>query len=569
MFQTQIAYLSLILCLAGILFRVVRWFTVSVGPEASDVGAGTRFAGAVQAVGASLVSPRRLMRLMGVAVLDLLLQRSILRQSRRRWALHLCISYGILMLVVLHVFDDQVTARIFTNYTSTLDPFQLGRHLLGGLVLLALVLALVRRFPRQGPRRPGDRAGAWSLGLLTLIVLSGACLEATQILSPTLFDEMVVDYMGSEDPDEIAPLKAFWAAEFHVGFTPRPATRDPSLLGEGRRLHADFCADCHSPPSSAVLAYPLVLALKPAAGTLDRLRADIWLEQVHFIVSCLVLVLLPWTRLFHLLSTPVNMLVNAGGHAAANRPANRPTRRALGLDACTRCKVCSTHCAVAPIEQVLGNPWILPSEKLTAVAGNAARRLAPAERARLSEGSFICTACGRCTTWCPAGIDLKDLWQASCDDLVRQGYPQLNDWIRHRSAAQWSRTLENRTGPATAKPSLHRPAVRLSDNAETFRACVQCTTCTNVCPVVALSEDPQRDLDLTPQQVMNLMRLRLKTMALGSRMVWDCVSCYKCQEHCPQGVRVADVIYELRNEACRRLENPAAGNASTEPGGQA
>jgi hypothetical protein len=34
-------------------------------------------------------------------------------------------------------------------------------------------------------------------------------------------------------------------------------------------------------------------------------------------------------------------------------------------------------------------------------------------------------------------------------------------------------------------------------------------------------------------------------------------------------VRVADVIYELRNEACRRLENPAAGNASTEPGGQA
>jgi heterodisulfide reductase subunit C len=102
----------------------------------------------------------------------------------------------------------------------------------------------------------------------------------------------------------------------------------------------------------------------------------------------------------------------------------------------------------------------------------------------------------------------------------------------------------------------------LADNPDTFWACVQCTTCTNVCPVVAASHNPRNDLDLTPQQVMNLMRLELKEMALGCRMVWDCVTCYKCQEHCPQGVPVADVLYELRNEACRRL-TPDSGPMDT------
>lgn len=565
---TQIAYLSLILCLAGIVCRLVRWFTVPVGPEARGVGPGARLAGALRAVGATLIQPRRLGKLLQVVVLDLLVQRSILRQSRLRWTIHLCLCYGILILVVLHVFDDQITAKIFNNYVSTLDPFQCGRHLLGGLVLLALVLAVVPRLAGPSPHRTASRAEGWVLGLLALIVISGACLEAAQILSPTVFGEMVIDYMGSDDPEEIAPLKAFWAVEFHVGFNPMPETQNPSVLEEGRQLHGDFCAACHSPPGSAVLAYPLVLALKPAAATLDRLRADLWLGHVHYLISCLVLVLLPWTRLFHLLSTPLSMLVNASGPAAVNLPVNRPTRRALGLDACTRCRACSAHCAVAPIERVLGNTWILPSEKVTGVAGNAAERLGPAARARLSEGSFICTACGRCTTWCPSRIDLQDLWQASRDDLVRQGYPLPHSWIRRHSTAQWARALENHATPETTQNPLRQPAIRLSDNADTFWACVQCTTCTNVCPVVALSDDPRRDLDLTPQQVMNLLRQRLKTLALGSRMVWDCVSCYKCQEHCPQGVRVADVIYELRNEACRLLKNPAVKKETAGSGGK-
>ena len=258
---------------------------------------------------------------------------------------------------------------------------------------------------------------------------------------------------------------------------------------------------------------------------------------------------LPFSKFFHMISTPISLMVRALGDASTHTPVNRLTRRAMGLDACTHCGVCSQHCSVKPVFQVIANDTILPSEKLGAAAKMAAGRNHLLESVELAEGSTICTRCGRCTQWCPSGIDLKDLWQASLKDLAQNGYPDPHSWIRTRSIARWADEAKQRGVGADPQPP-----VRLADNPESFWACVQCTTCTAVCPVVAASDNPQRDLDMTPQQIMNLLRMQLKELALGCRMVWDCVTCYKCQEHCPQGVKVADVLYELRNEACRRLK---------------
>jgi len=36
-------------------------------------------------------------------------------------------------------------------------------------------------------------------------------------------------------------------------------------------------------------------------------------------------------------------------------------------------------------------------------------------------------------------------------------------------------------------------------------------------------------------------------------MVWDCATCYQCQEQCPEGIRVADIMCELRALSVRRL----------------
>ena len=288
------------------------------------------------------------------------------------------------------------------------------------------------------------------------------------------------------------------------------------------------------------------------AASLDRVRMDIGLWYVHYFASCLALALLPFGKFFHLVSVPVSLAVRAVGDAAEAIPENRSTRRAMGVDACTHCGVCSRHCSVAPILAVIENRTILPSEKIGQVGRMARNKLSDSKHWRLAQGSAICTACGRCTDLCPSGIDLQDLWTASEADLNHRGYPTPHGWIRERTIAQWADQAKEKPKANEAEEE-RAPGPKFTENPDTFWACVQCTTCTTVCPVVAASDNPRQDLDMTPQQVMNLMRLELKEAALGCRMVWDCVTCYKCQEHCPQGVPVADVLYELRNDACRRL----------------
>lgn len=547
MTAAAIAYSALCIALLGSLWRIGRWFWIQIGPENQEPptprGAVRTFAAALKAV--FKIGPRRLLRSLFV---ETLLQLHVLKQDWRLWVMHVALFYGLVMLVVLHALDDFTVMPLGVDYMPTLNPWRFLRNLGGLLILAGVALAVwrCRADPlRKRTRTPADRLAR---ALLAAMVVSGILLESVQILSPSIFDAMVDDYAFSDDPQEIEALKAYWASSWGAGVTSALPAGDPQTLSLGREMHAAFCAACHDRPQSAWLSYPVSRALKPLAGPLDHLGLERLLWYLHFILACLGLALLPFNKFFHLLAAPISLMVRAGGPAEATAPALRPVRRAMGLDACTHCGVCSQHCAVAVIYQAIPNPTILPSEKIGALKRWAIDAQAPLS-SRLSEGSFICTACGRCTQWCPSGIDLQDLWQASQKDLVHRGRGPAHAWIRSQSAAQWA---------ARARSEPLRPASRahtlgLGDNPETFWACVQCTTCTNVCPVVAVAEDPQRDLDLTPQQVMNLMRLQLRELALGARMVWDCVTCYQCQEHCPQGVRVADILYELRNEALRRL----------------
>lgn len=558
MLFTISAYLSLAICLFGLIYRIGRWFRLQIGATSDSPNPGQRL-GSAAAAGLDLIFSRRLGSVLLALGKDVVLQQHLFRQDWRRWLMHMSLFYGVILLVFLHALDDQITRALFPDYASTLNPYLFLRNLLGALVLTGAGIAVIRRRAIRALKRFSAPSDHLALFLLALVVVSGILLESTQIISPSIFDQMVIDYLGDDDPELVEPLKAYWAAEYAVAFSPPVRETDASLLADGKNVHREFCAECHSPPQSAFVSYAVARAIKPMAGFIDRQHLDLYLWYLHFLASFAALAYLPFSKFFHLISTPINLMVRAAGNTSTNTPANRLTRRAMGLDACTHCGVCSQHCSVKPVFQVIDNHTILPSEKLGAAEKAATGRQRPVEAVELAEGSHICTLCGRCTIWCPSGIDLQDLWQASLKDLGCNGYSDPHSWIRTRSIARWAEEARQRRSDAEPPPP-----VRLADSPDSFWACVQCTTCTAVCPVVAASDDPQRDLDMTPQQIMNLLRMQLKELALGCRMVWDCVTCYKCQEHCPQGVKVADVLYELRNEACRRLKptGPIMSNAA-------
>jgi heterodisulfide reductase subunit C len=77
-----------------------------------------------------------------------------------------------------------------------------------------------------------------------------------------------------------------------------------------------------------------------------------------------------------------------------------------------------------------------------------------------------------------------------------------------------------------------------------------------VCPVVGNYEEPEIVLGLLPHQIMCSLGLGLTEMASGAKMIWDCLTCYQCQENCPQQVEVCDILYELKNVAVKKAGKP-------------
>ena len=68
--------------------------------------------------------------------------------------------------------------------------------------------------------------------------------------------------------------------------------------------------------------------------------------------------------------------------------------------------------------------------------------------------------------------------------------------------------------------------------------CVQCATCSAVCPAVEF-------MDHTPRELIALINAGMKDEVMASNTYWTCASCYACSEKCPEGIRPADLMYAL------------------------
>jgi heterodisulfide reductase subunit C len=253
----------------------------------------------------------------------------------------------------------------------------------------------------------------------------------------------------------------------------------------------------------------------------------------------------------------------------------------MELDACTHCAMCTSRCSVAIAFQGIPNINILPSEKLASIKALASGRpLEEREIKDLQEGVYLCTNCYRCTVVCPVGIDLQNLWIKVRGLLLQRGIPELSilsplsfyrglmkgetaqgDYERpltqaKEAIASQCDLLRNKEKilPLTSADRRLQSGLNLSAQAKTFSACFGCQTCTTVCPVVGNYDRPQEALGLLPHQIMQAAGLGLRDLAFGSNMLWDCLTCYQCQEQCPQGVCVTDVLYELKNLAVKYVK---------------
>ena len=541
--------LALAVFILGTVYRVIRWFTVKIGPDAGQFTVRTRVSRAFTGLFSVLFS-RNIFRLIRAFFFQVIFQGHILKKDPWRWLMHFCIFAGILLLVLFHALDGQITANLFSDYYSTVNPFLFLRNLFGAMVLLGIVIAGYRRLSSRGLKKISTSRDVLALVLLSIILFSGFFLEAGKIVSEPIFDEMVDEYADPEDSGALAALQSYWAKYYGVVFADPPDLNTPDLIEAGEEVHLESCIDCHARPTAAFVSNSIAKIIKFMGVWANSIRLDLILWQIHFLCCFAMLAYLPFSKFMHLFTSSVSLMVRSLEDKKDLQPANRITRRVISLDACMNCGQCSLHCSVEPINRVLGNLDILPSHKLRSLKRYVGKGLATdSELSDFNEGSFICTECYRCTQVCPAGINLQDLWLTSKDDLALRGPSAPYQQVRNRVAFVGQPDLQSgreSVAPAGPEPCL----LDYAGSPASFSACIQCGTCTNVCPVVAdYQQDPQLMgfLDVTPQQIVNTYRLGITDRVLNSKMAWDCFMCFKCQEHCPKQIPVAEMMYELRN----------------------
>ncbi|MCF8110476.1 MAG: 4Fe-4S dicluster domain-containing protein [Desulfobacteraceae bacterium] len=579
---TVLLYASLTIFVLGLGYKAGTWFTRETGLTSGHYSPSKRLFSALAGIVSAIFS-FKVIKLIEVFCLDILLQRKILKESISRWAMHMLIFWGFILLLLMHALGQIITASLFSGYEPTLNPYFFLRDLFGVIVLAGVVIACVRRFILKIPRLVTTGMDKYAIIMVAVIILSGFFLEGLKITSKTEFSNMVNNYAGLQG-EQARALEAYWASENGLVSKEVNPPFEKDMLEQGEMLHQSYCAYCHSPAKSAFASFSVAKIISPVAAPLDRAGFVTIFWYLHFISCFAGLAYLPFSKMLHIFSTPASLLANAVMDEEKSKPENIATRQVMELDACTHCCTCSLYCSAMMGYEAKGNSYILPSEKIAPLKALAAgKNLDESETRAILEGIYLCTNCDRCTVVCPSGINLRQLWFNAREKLLGQG-PVEPLILSQLSFARGLRRgqvpeetyfipLEKAENAVSKKfkPLLEsgRPIdLNISGSQKessliletTFSYCFGCQNCTTVCPVVGNYENPGEELGLLPHQIMSCLGLGLTETALGAKMLWDCLTCYQCQEHCPQKVKVTDILYELKYMAVKNMDKEVVEN---------
>jgi Fe-S oxidoreductase/nitrate reductase gamma subunit len=297
--------------------------------------------------------------------------------------MHFAIFWGMLVLAIgtaLATIDWDVTHlffgfQILTGWVYII--FELALDLLGLLVIVGLGMAIYRRYVTR-PARLQDfptkslaRDDAYALIMLTFITLSGYLTEGLRI--------------AVTEPD--------WSAWSPIG----------------RAIAAGFVA----------LGDP----------TNQTLHLVVW--SLHILTAFGVLASLPFTKLFHIVSVPLNIYFQSaspvGALAAAHANGNMGVKewkqftwkQLLDFESCTHCGRCQDVCPSYASAQLLSPRNLMI--KLDAHLWAKANGRALVGDAVSPEELWACTTCRACSQVCPAFIDHVGAFVDMRRYLVDQG----------------------------------------------------------------------------------------------------------------------------------------------------
>ena len=103
--------------------------------------------------------------------------------------------------------------------------------------------------------------------------------------------------------------------------------------------------------------------------------------------------------------------------------------------------------------------------------------------------------------------------------------------------------------PNTIDPVRRRALEKISElSGENVWECMQCGTCSAVCPMV-------ESMGLTTRQAIHYLQFGMVEKVIDARLGEFCASCHSCQVRCPRGIEVPKVFEAVRLLTLRQNED--------------
>jgi Fe-S oxidoreductase/nitrate reductase gamma subunit len=297
--------------------------------------------------------------------------------------------------------------------------YSLVLDVFGILVLLGIVLALIRRYVIRPPELDNKPVDFLILFLLGSIIVTGFLVESFRIA-----------YF--KKPYEVYSIAGWFVSKPFWGLS------DPLLKG----LHLGFWGG-------------------------------------HLLLSLLFFILLPTTKLFHMVAAPAAAFFTDLTHPGAMKPTgdletaeefgittlrDLTWRDILDFDACTRCGRCEAGCPAHASDKPLSPKKVIQDLKtyfdsnLRIFKGNGAEAGAIAEDTEVApDAIWACTTCFYCVYACPAYVEqmpkllemrrslvlMQDTFPAEVGAAFRNFETNSNPWgIGWSERAEWTEGLD-------------------------------------------------------------------------------------------------------------------------------
>lgn len=146
-----------------------------------------------------------------------------------------------------------------------------------------------------------------------------------------------------------------------------------------------------------------------------------------------------------------------------------------------------------------------------------------------SEFIWICSSHYTCLEKCPQGVNIKGVMNQIRNERIKE------------------EMLEDLTGvPSKKKMDMDlKYKIVEGESGKDLYECFSCGTCTAGCP--------ERDLDplYSPKKVIKGALLGMKESVFNNRFVEICSTHFRCLEECPQGVKIPELMYAIRELAIK------------------